>query len=1179
MTSVISKDKFFQEIGYVPHPKQKLYHDSEARFRIASCGRRFGKMEWVENLIPLASGGFRRMGDIQVGDEVLGPDGRPTAVTYVTDVINDLNCYRVTFNDNNSIVVGADHLWETWDKSARRSVRVHDDSHATDRRRLERKPSVRTTEEIRRTLKYGAKQENNHAIEIAAPIQYPTRPLWLDPYVLGVWLGDGSSLNGEMTSHIDDVDIRIEIERAGYEVRKLKATNQYNVCGLITELRLIGVLGNKHVPNDYLFGSVEQRLSLLQGLMDTDGTVGKNGQCCFDNTNKNLADAVYHLLVSLGAKATRYTRQGKLYGVDKKVVYRVNFMSPWLDVFRLGRKLERQKYNHTASAQVYRFIKAVDPVPSVPCRCIKVDREDGLYLTSEHYIVTHNTVSAARDMEPELFLPNRRYWIVGPQYSLAEKEFRVVWDDLIIGQQLGKNKQVKRAYNVKQGDMYIELPWRTRLEVRSASHPESLVGEGLHGVIMSEAAKHSEDTWERYIRPALSDYRGWASFCSTPEGMNFFHKLWQLGHNPDHPQYESWRFPSWENRILYPGGRQDPEILMMEKTTSKEWFDQEIGADFTAFVGRVFCYDDKTEILTDDGFKNVLEVTAGENVATLASNGEMTFAPCSKAFSFHHTGDMLEHNGRALDFCVTPNHKMWCKRYSSPHHVHYADREYEFVQADSMKSPTLHKRTSDSWVGNGPDRIVFENDKYGWYATKRREFDVGDWCEFVGWWLSEGSIQSPYRVCISQDTGENADRISALLTRMGLAYTYQPDKYRFTVTSWPIVRYLLQNARSGNCAEDKCRSNQLSYSCCSHNKKIPRELLAYSEKSLSRLYMGMTLGDGHDTWYNLTSDTKYGGGNRYCTTSRQLADDMQELCLRIGKVANVLGPYENDTGTRYFIVGIYRDGWTEAVVKRPNIKRVEYDGLVGCVTVEPHHTVFVRRNGKGFWCGNSEFQESTHVRKHVFNPDWVNVMVWDWGFINPLACIEFQIDPWDNIHVWREHYGAFKTLEQHIFEISTREQPPGYKIDMSFGDAADPEAAIYVTQHYTTCWTDPAAKTNWREGIELMKTFLKDYETSETDEYGTPVMCPKFFVDHSCINTIREFNNYKAKEAPRNSRNKSNPRDEAQNYDNHTLDCIRYGLMHLYKLGASSHLVDTMPSLTGVSTGSSTIFNSKNLEF
>lgn len=100
---------------------------------------------------------------------------------------------------------------------------------------------------------------------------------------------------------------------------------------------------------------------------------------------------------------------------------------------------------------------------------------------------TGKSVGTARDMEPELFLPDHRYWIVAPSYDLGEKEFRVVWDDLMIGQGFGKNKAVRRGYTVKQGVMYIEFPWRTRLEVRSADHAYLLVGERLDGVIFAEA--------------------------------------------------------------------------------------------------------------------------------------------------------------------------------------------------------------------------------------------------------------------------------------------------------------------------------------------------------------------------------------------------------------------------------------------------------------------------------------------------------------------------------------------------------------------------------------------------------------------------------------------------------------------------------------------------------------------
>jgi hypothetical protein len=197
------------------------------------------------------------------------------------------------------------------------------------------------------------------------------------------------------------------------------------------------------------------------------------------------------------------------------------------------------------------------------------------------------SIWAGREMTYALFKPEARYWIVGPDYSLAEKEFRVVYIDITSKLKLG-SKLRRSAYNVQQGNMYMELPWGTVLEAKSAHKPESLVGEGLDGVIMSEAAKHSKETWQRFIRPALADKRGWAIFPSTPEGFNYYYALYELGSNPDFPEYQSWREPSWHNHILYPGGRQDDEILAIEREVSEAFFKQEIAAEFTSFVGQIY---------------------------------------------------------------------------------------------------------------------------------------------------------------------------------------------------------------------------------------------------------------------------------------------------------------------------------------------------------------------------------------------------------------------------------------------------------------------------------------------------------------------------------------------------------------------------------------------------------------
>lgn len=430
---------------------------------------------------------------------------------------------------------------------------------------------------------------------------------------------------------------------------------------------------------------------------------------------------------------------------------------------------------------------------------------------------------ASRDCGAELFLPDRRFWIVGPTYDLAEKEFRVIWNDLIIGQKLGLDKRVKKGYSKRSGEMWLEFPWQTRIECRSADHPENLVGEKLHGAIMSEAAKHRKDTWERFIRPALADVRGWATFPTTPEGYNWLYDVWAHGRNPDpaFKDYESWQFPSWDNPYVYPGGKEDPEIALIKRTVLPAFFDQEIAALFNAFVGKIY----------------------------------------------------------------------------------------------------------------------------------------------------------------------------------------------------------------------------------------------------------------------------------------------------------------------------------------------------------------------------DEFNEVEHVKGHTYRPDWPNYIAFDWGFTNPLAAIEFQVDPLGRVYIWREHYQAGWMLSRHIKHLKDRQQPPGYKIDLAFGDAASPESVLEVSTTLAPCYADPRSKSGtakvtdeymgrhsiqsgWREGVELVKSFLQTREVGIADEFGTPIHEPWLYVDHSCTNTIREFNNYRAPDLGKGDRNL---REAARPYDDHALDAIRYALMHVFKLGAT-HKLSEIYSLEELQRASDNVF-------
>jgi hypothetical protein len=223
--------------------------------------------------------------------------------------------------------------------------------------------------------------------------------------------------------------------------------------------------------------------------------------------------------------------------------------------------------------------------------------------------------AAGHRMTYKSFVPDSYNWIVGPTYKLGEKEFRVVYNDY---EKLNLLKFCKKSYAVNQGNMRIETPWHSVVEVVSAEKPDGLLGEGLSHAIMSEAAKHRRETWEQYVEPALSDLLGTCDFPSTPQGYNWYHGLWLMGQSgfadfastadsllspiPDYQQstnnqglghngpmnYKSWQFPSWTNPIRYPGGLENTEIQRLKMTASPMYFEQEYGAQFTSMTGAIY---------------------------------------------------------------------------------------------------------------------------------------------------------------------------------------------------------------------------------------------------------------------------------------------------------------------------------------------------------------------------------------------------------------------------------------------------------------------------------------------------------------------------------------------------------------------------------------------------------------
>lgn len=190
----------------------------------------------------------------------------------------------------------------------------------------------------------------------------------------------------------------------------------------------------------------------------------------------------------------------------------------------------------------------------------------------------------------------REFWIVGPEYTDSEKEFRSFWNDC---ERLKLPRDKPGSYNnPESGEMVVSL-WSGRFIVhaKSAKYPGTLVGEGLSGVIMAEAAKIKPIVWTKYVRPTLADFLGWSLHSSTPEGRNQFYEHWTLGQSDAAPEWQSWRCPSWGNPYVYPLGVGDPEIEAQRLEMSGPAFSQEIGADFNTFVGRVLSdFDEETHV-------------------------------------------------------------------------------------------------------------------------------------------------------------------------------------------------------------------------------------------------------------------------------------------------------------------------------------------------------------------------------------------------------------------------------------------------------------------------------------------------------------------------------------------------------------------------------------------------------
>lgn len=342
---------------------------------------------YIHTAVP-TPGGWTTMDALVEGDEVFGLDGTVCRVTKTYPVTPGRDCYRVTFDDGTSVVTDDVQQWNVVKGGSQRQY-----AHAT----------LSTAEMAGQLFSPGARPQRHLRVFNAGPLQAADVDLPVHPYVLGAWLGDGGKHGG--TIGCADPEIYDKISSCGYELGEPigKAAFVRTVRGLSTQLQVAGLqwkdpawpnahgrlTGVKMIPEQYLRASHGQRLELLRGLMDTDGTWNRaRHRAEFSSASKALSWQVSELVNSLGWKASVIVAHREGFGVET-VEHGVHF-TPFDDnPFHLPRKADQVRIEGSSRAR-YRVVRSVEKVPSVPTKCIDVDSDSHLYLAGEAMVPVHN---------------------------------------------------------------------------------------------------------------------------------------------------------------------------------------------------------------------------------------------------------------------------------------------------------------------------------------------------------------------------------------------------------------------------------------------------------------------------------------------------------------------------------------------------------------------------------------------------------------------------------------------------------------------------------------------------------------------------------------------------------------------------------------------------------------------
>jgi len=403
--------------------------------------------------------GWKFMGDLEVGDYVVTPEGKQSEIKGVfPQGIKDI--YTITFSDGSVTECCKEHLWECY-----MPVNLHRSKAAVKR-------VVSTSEMIDwLDLRDNSGGRGNISIDLVYPIPYGEKQLPIDPYVLGALIGDGSMITAtpRITSADEHIVNRIdgllledyEVSKIAsaiycYSIRQTTNTHRASIPNAYTStLKSLGMYGKKahqkFIPDQYKHCSIEQRLELVKGLMDTDGTVGKNRDVSYTTTSKLLASDLQNILWSLGAKCsmksryTHYTYKGVKKQGRESFTLHISYREP-KELFSLPRKRDRCSDAYD-DLQMRRQVKSIEHTSTDEAQCIMIDDSKHLYITDD-YIITHNTFLAFYLALSEILEKGEQKQIIVVRSAVAARE---------IGYLPGTKEEKEAVFEIPYTDICHDL--------------------------------------------------------------------------------------------------------------------------------------------------------------------------------------------------------------------------------------------------------------------------------------------------------------------------------------------------------------------------------------------------------------------------------------------------------------------------------------------------------------------------------------------------------------------------------------------------------------------------------------------------------------------------------------------------------------------------------------------------